>query len=70
VLRKFIGEHISVGSDGVARKTIFMVQPAQNRRCDHLCVFGEAMTGGHEIVLFGQRTGNPGPRLACGRPRL
>ena len=31
-----------------------------DRRRDHLCVFGEAMTGGHEIVPFGQRTGNPG----------
>ena len=40
VLRKFIGEHISVGSGGVARKTIFMVQPAHNRRRNHVCVFG------------------------------
>ena len=29
VLRKFIGEHISVGPGSVARKTIFMVQPDQ-----------------------------------------
>jgi hypothetical protein len=36
-----------------------MVQPAQNRRRDHLCLFGEAMAGGHELVRFWQRIGNP-----------
>jgi hypothetical protein len=42
LLRKFIGERISVWSCGAARKAIFMVQPAENRRRDHLGVFGEA----------------------------
>jgi hypothetical protein len=60
VLRKFIGERISVASRGVAGKAILMVQASQNRRRDHLGVFGEAMTGGHYLVRSGQRLGDPG----------
>jgi hypothetical protein len=60
VLRKFIGERISVGSGGVARKAIFVVQPAQNRRRDHLSVFGQTVTGGHKLLPFERRLGNPG----------
>jgi hypothetical protein len=70
VLREFIRERISVASRGAARKAIFMVQPAQNRRRDHLGVLGEAMTGGNELVAFedtdrecrvpGWRLGAPG----------
>ena len=37
-----------------------MVQPAQNRRGDHLSVFRESMTGRHELILFGQGIRNPG----------
>ena len=37
-----------------------MVQSAQNRRCDHPTVFGQAMTGGHGLLPFGQWIGNPG----------
>ena len=58
VLRKFIGGRISVGSRGMAHKAIFMVQPAQNRRRDHLSVSGKAMTGGHEMVAFRRRVWN------------
>ena len=36
-----------------------MVERAQNRRRDYLSVFGEVMSGGHELVGFGQRIGNP-----------
>ena len=60
VPRRFIGERISVGSRGLARKAIIVVQAAQNRRRDHLSPFGEAMTGGHELVAFEQWIGNPG----------
>jgi len=49
-----------VGLRGVAGKAILMVQPSQNRRRDHLGVFGDAMTGGHELVPFGQGLGDPG----------
>ena len=54
LLRKSIGERLPVGSRGVARQAIFMVQTAQNRRRDHLRVFRKAMTGGHELIRFGQ----------------
>jgi hypothetical protein len=37
-----------------------MVQPAQDRRRDHLTVFGEAMTRGQELVAFGQWIGDAG----------
>ena len=60
VLRKFIGERILVGSRGVAGQAILMVQPSQNRRREHLGVFGEAMTSGHDLVPFGQGLGEPG----------
>jgi hypothetical protein len=39
-----------------------MVQSAQNRRRDHPTVFGEAMTGGHGLLPFGQGIGNSGPQ--------
>ena len=35
-----------------------MVQPAQNRRRHHLRVSGEAVTGGHDVVVVGRRIGN------------
>ena len=54
VLGKYIGESMPVGSRGVARQAIFLVQTAQNRRHDHLRVFRKAMTGGHELIRVGQ----------------
>ena len=56
--RKFIGERMPVGSRGVTRQAIVMVQTTKNRRRDHLCVFRKAMTGGHELIRFGQRMWN------------
>ena len=47
--RAYFGE-----SRGVSGKAILMVQPSQYRCRDHLGPFGEAMTGGHELVRFGQ----------------
>ena len=55
---KIIGERMPVGSRGVARQAIFMVQTAQNRRRGDLRVFRKAMTGGHELIRFGQRMWN------------
>jgi hypothetical protein len=52
MLRRFIGERISVASRGVARQAIFTVQPAQNRRRKDFSVFWAVMTGGHEPVAF------------------
>ena len=39
-----------------------MVQSAKNRRRDHPTVFGQAMTGGHGLLPFGQRIWNPWPQ--------
>src|SRR4051812_12919165 len=53
VLRKIHGRaHSGRITRGIARKATLLVQPAQNRRCDHLSVFGQAMTGGHERVAL------------------
>ena len=49
---------LAVGSRGVARQPIFLVQTGQNRRRDHLPVFRKAMTGGYELIRFGQRMWN------------
>ena len=64
VLRKFIGGRILVGLRGVAGEAILMVHPSQNRRRDHLGVFGEAMTGGHDLVPFGQGIGESGAQAS------
>jgi hypothetical protein len=37
----------------VAFEAIFMVQTAEDRRGDDLRLFGEAMTGGHELIRVG-----------------
>jgi hypothetical protein len=60
VIRKFMRESICGRSGRITRQAIFMVQPSQNRCREHPSVFGEAMTGGRELVAFGQRIGNPG----------
>jgi hypothetical protein len=55
VFRKNTGKRMFDGSRGLAPEAIFMVQPAQNRRRDHLRMFGKAMTGGHELIRVGTR---------------
>jgi hypothetical protein len=60
VIRKFMRESICRRSRRITRQAIFMGQPSQNRCREHPSVFGEAMTGGRELVAFGDRLGNPG----------
>ena len=59
---KIIGERMPVGSRGVARQAIFMVQPAQNRRRDQLRVFRKAMTAGHGLIGGRKRLRNARPQ--------
>jgi hypothetical protein len=50
VIRKFAREHIFGRSCHVTRHAIFMVKSAQNRRCDHSNMVGQAMTGGRGLI--------------------
>jgi hypothetical protein len=70
VIREFMHESICGRSRRVTRQAIFMVQPSQNRCREHPSVFGEAMTGGRELVAFGQRIGNSGSQAGVWAARL
>src|SRR4051812_43927994 len=60
VLRKFTSERVRQSIMRRGAPGDFVVQPAHDRRGDHLRVFGKAMTDGRERIRVGHRLGNAG----------